>query len=57
MGVQNEKAVVLLTRRWPAAVEDALAQRYTLIRNESNVGLSAAALAEALTTADVVCLW
>ena len=53
--MQNEKPVVLLTRRWPAAVEDALAQRYTLIRNESNVGLSAAALAEALTTADVVC--
>ena len=53
--MQNEKPVVLLTRRWPAAVEDALAQRYTLIRNESNLGLSAPELAEALTVADVVC--
>ena len=52
--MQNEKPVVLLTRRWPAAVEDALAQRYTLIRNESNLGLSAPELAEALTVADVV---
>ena len=47
--------MVLLTRRWPAAAK-ALAQRYTLIRNESNLGLSASELAEALTTvADVVC--
>ena len=53
--MQNEKPVVLLTRRWPAAVEEALAQRYTLIRNESNLGLSAPELAEALTVADVVC--
>jgi lactate dehydrogenase-like 2-hydroxyacid dehydrogenase len=53
--VQNKEPVVLLTRRWPEAVESALSQRYTLIRNETDIALSAEQLAVALTQADVVC--
>ena len=53
--MQNKEPVVLLTRRWPEAVESALSQRYTLIRNETDIALSAEQLAVALTQADVVC--
>ena len=53
--LKNQKPVVLLTRRWPEAVEAALAEKYTLIRNDADVPYSAAELAAALTQADAVC--
>ena len=53
--MQNKEPVVLLTRRWPEAVESALSQRYTLICNDTDIALSAEQLAVALTQADVVC--
>ena len=46
---------VLLTRRWPVAVEQRLAGRYELTVNEADVPLGAAELAEALRTHDAVC--
>lgn len=46
---------VLLTRRWPAEVEDELARRYALSRNENDAPLSQTELAEALRTYDAVC--
>lgn len=53
--MNNEKPVVVLTRRWPESVEAELAERYTLIRNETDKALSADELAAALTQADAVC--
>ncbi|MFL2517430.1 MAG: 2-hydroxyacid dehydrogenase [Candidatus Azotimanducaceae bacterium] len=53
--MKNQKPVVLLTRRWPEAVEAALAEKYTLIRNDADVPYSAAELAAAFTQADAVC--
>jgi lactate dehydrogenase-like 2-hydroxyacid dehydrogenase len=46
---------VLLTRRWPEAVEAALAGRYDLTRNTSDAPLSQAALADAMRAYDAVC--
>ena len=55
MVLKNEKAVVVLTRRWPESVEAELAQQYTLIRNATDEAFTADELAEALTQADAVC--
>lgn len=49
------RPVVLLTRRWPAAVEAALAARYDLRVNASDRPLDADALRAALCGADAVC--
>jgi lactate dehydrogenase-like 2-hydroxyacid dehydrogenase len=46
---------VLLTRRWPAAVEAALAARFDVTLNERDEPLTRAQLADALTHADVLC--
>jgi len=46
---------VLLTRRWPQAIETALAERYELVTNASDEALSASALTAALDSADAVC--
>ncbi len=49
------KPTVLLTRRWPAAVEEQLAQRFELITNPKDVPMSASLLTDALQQADAVC--
>lgn len=48
-------ARILLTRRWPEAVEEELAARHELHRNESDRPMSRQQLAEAIRTFDVVC--
>ena len=48
------KNTVLLTRRWPKVVEDALAESYDLKINETDVPLDAAAMQHAFETADAV---
>ncbi len=46
---------VLLTRRWPRAVEEVLARTYDLSRNHEDRALSAGAIAAALRDFDFVC--
>lgn len=46
---------VLLTRRWPAATEQAIASRYAVRLNESDKALSPHELAQALCEFDIVC--
>ena len=46
---------VLLTRRWPEAVERRLGERYEVALNEADTPMDAAALAEALRSHDAVC--
>jgi lactate dehydrogenase-like 2-hydroxyacid dehydrogenase len=46
---------VLLTRRWPQAVEDRLAERYDVTPNLDDAPLDAAALAAAMRDYDAVC--
>lgn len=46
---------ILVTRRWPAAVERALAERFDVVLNESDQPLSQSALAEAMGAFDVLC--
>jgi len=46
---------VLLTRRWPAAVEAHLASLYELTVNEADVPMSAEAMARAMAEQDAVC--
>ncbi len=46
---------IVLTRRWPEAVEQELAQFADVITNEADQPLSAAQLREALVKADIVC--
>lgn len=48
------KPRILLTRRWPAAVEQVLAQRFEVTLNEGDKPLHASALAEALRKFDAV---
>lgn len=48
------KPKIVLTRRWPATVEDEIGRHFDLVRNESDRPISAAALTEALCTADAV---
>ena len=54
-GAENEKPVVVLTRRWPESVEAELAEQYTPIRNATDEAFTADELADALTQADAVC--
>lgn len=49
------KPKVIVTRRWPAEVEAALADRYDVTLNEDDAPMSAAELREALASADAVC--
>ena len=51
----NSKLRVLLTRRWPQAVEDAMAQDFELRVNQDNEPMTDAELAEGLAWADVLC--
>jgi lactate dehydrogenase-like 2-hydroxyacid dehydrogenase len=46
---------VLLTRRWPSAVEEVLAQTYDVSRNPEDRPMSSSALADALRVFDFVC--
>lgn len=46
---------ILLTRRWPDAVEARLAASYHVTRNESDVPMDAAALAAAMREHDALC--
>lgn len=46
---------ILLTRRWPDAVEARLAERYDVTRNQSDVPMDAAALAAAMREHDALC--
>lgn len=50
-----QRPKVLLTRRWPEAVERHLRERYDVTLNESDVPMSAAALREAMTRYDALC--
>ena len=45
---------IVLTRRWPAAVEDVLRERYDVVANADDHPFSADELAHALATADAV---
>lgn len=49
------KPKVVLTRRWPEAVERALVQRFDLERNNDDTPMSAADLQRALCYADALC--
>ena len=49
------KPKVLLTRRWPEAVEARLAASYEVTRNESDLPMDAAALALAMREHDALC--
>ena len=49
------RPTVLLTRRWPTPVEEDLASRYDVTRNETDAPMTAEALAEAMRTYDAVC--
>ncbi|KQS88582.1 MULTISPECIES: 2-hydroxyacid dehydrogenase [unclassified Rhizobium] len=49
-----EKQRILVTRRWPGAVEQVLAERFDAVFNEPDVPLDATALAEALRNFDAV---
>lgn len=46
---------ILLTRRWPEAVERRLAERYDVTLNEADVPLSEAQLAQAMREHDALC--
>ena len=49
------KPKILLTRRWPEAVEARLAASYDVTRNESDLPMDAAALAAAMRDHDALC--
>ncbi len=49
------KPRILLTRRWPDAVEARLAARYDVTRNVSDAPMDAAALAQAMRDYDALC--
>jgi lactate dehydrogenase-like 2-hydroxyacid dehydrogenase len=46
---------VLLTRRWPGAVEAAFARRYHVVTNFGDTAMTQSSLAEALRNFDIVC--
>lgn len=48
------KPRILLTRRWPRAVEEVLAERFETVLNEQDVAMDAAELAAALRNFDAV---
>ncbi len=49
------KPIVVLTRRWPQAVETELASRYDLRSNVNDTPMTTAQFRDALMSADVVC--
>lgn len=49
------KPRILLTRRWPEAVEARLAASYDVTRNESDASMDAAALTQAMCEHDALC--
>jgi lactate dehydrogenase-like 2-hydroxyacid dehydrogenase len=49
------KPRILLTRRWPEAVEARLAASYQVTRNDTDVPMDAAALAQAMRDHDALC--
>lgn len=49
------KPKILLTRRWPEAVEARLAAGYDMTRNETDLPMGAAALAQAMREHDALC--
>ena len=51
----SEKPVVVLTRRWPEAIEAQMAKMFDLRVNASDQAMSREQLAQALLDADVVC--
>ena len=51
----SEKPVVVLTRRWPEAIEAKMAELFDLRINASDQPMSREQLAQALLDADVVC--
>lgn len=51
----SETLRVILTRRWSAAVEAALAERFDVVLNDSDTPMSQAALAAAMNDCDVLC--
>ena len=50
----DRKKKIVLTRRWPAAVEDLLVNRYDVTLNEQDKPLSATDMQQALTWADAL---
>ncbi len=50
----SSKPRILVTRRWPAAVEQVLAERFDVTLNEGDVPMTAEGLADALRTFDAV---
>lgn len=51
----TEAVSILLTRRWPRAVEDYLSARFDVALNESDAPMNAAALAAAFDEYDIIC--
>ena len=51
----NSNLRVLLSRRWPQAVEDAMAEDFELRVNPDNHPMTQAELAQGLAWADVLC--
>lgn len=51
----KKRMKILLTRRWPEAVEDYLSARFDVALNESDAPMSAAALAAAFDGYDIIC--
>jgi lactate dehydrogenase-like 2-hydroxyacid dehydrogenase len=51
----SSKPRILLTRRWPEAVERHLAERYAVTLNEADTPLSAAQLSQAMREYDALC--
>jgi lactate dehydrogenase-like 2-hydroxyacid dehydrogenase len=54
MDVAMTRPRILLTRRWPSAVEAALSERFNVTLNSSDVALDAGQLREALASYDAV---
>ncbi len=54
-GEKSARPRVVLTRRWPAAVETVLAEQFDVVFNTDDIALSASALAQALASADALC--
>lgn len=50
-----QRPKILLTRRWPQAVESYLAERYDVTLNQSDVPLTRPALREAMQRYDAIC--
>lgn len=51
----RERPRVIVTRRWPAAVEDELAEQFDVVLNEPDEPFDREQLREALRTADALC--